>query len=92
MNTLWTRSKWSLEDLDLKTVEFRIPIRNGTVQGIGEFLVRGNPEGLLAVDVVTDAQGRDWAERVQTMYHIPQVGVDRIERHPDSSIAAFRLV
>ena len=92
METIWVKSKWSLEELDRKTVEFRMPIRNGTIQGIGEFWVRPNPQGMVAIDIVTDENGRNWAERVQTRYHLPQVAVERIERHPDSSVAPFRLV
>ena len=92
METIWVRSKWSPDDLHQKTVEFRIPIRNAIVHGIGEFWVRQNPQGLLSVDVVTDRQGRNWAARIQRSYHVPQSGVDRIERHADSSVAQFRLV
>ena len=92
MDTIWTKSKWSYDDLNDKTVEFRIPARGGMVHGLGRFLVRRNPDGLLAGDATTDIEGRDWAERIFTRYHLPQVAVDRIERHPDQSVAAFLLV
>lgn len=92
MNTIWTKSKWHKDDIDHKTVEFRIPTERGNEHGVGEFWVRQNPAGLLAVEVVTDLQGKDWAERVHTRYCLPQIGVDRIERHPDQTVAAFRLV
>jgi hypothetical protein len=91
MDTIWAKSNWKKDDLDHKTVEFCIPTERGFERGFGEFWVRQNPEGLLAVEVVTDAQGKDWAERVQTRYFIPQIGVDRILRHPDQKAAAFRL-
>src|SRR5438094_123744 len=81
--TLWTKPNWRIDELDHKSVEFRIPIRGGSVHGIGEFWVRKNPSALLAIDIVTDVQGKNWAERVQTRYHIPQAGVDRIDHHPD---------
>src|SRR5437773_500921 len=92
MEIIWVKSKWTVEDLDHKTVEFRLPFKNGIVHGLGEFWVRHNPQGMLAVEVVTDQQGRNWAERVQTRYFLPQIAVDRIDRHPDPSVAAFRLV
>ena len=92
METIWTKSKWSQEELSEKTVEFRIPARGGVVHGLGKFLTRQNPEGLLAIDATTDIQGRDWAERIFTRYHLPQSAVDRIKRHPDKKIAEFLLV
>jgi hypothetical protein len=92
MNIIWTKSKWKKDDLDHKTVEFRIPTDRGIDHGIGELWVRQNPAGLLVIEVVTDVQGKDWAERIQTRYFLPQSGVDRIERHPDQSVAVFRLV
>jgi hypothetical protein len=88
---MWTKSKSALPDLDRKTVEFRIPTQRGVVHAVGEFWVRQNPEGLLAVDLVTDVQGQDWAQRIQTRYSLPQEAVDRIERHPTPSVADFRL-
>lgn len=91
MDTIWTKSKWRLEDLDHKTVEYRIPIRAGIAHGVGEFWVNRNSNGMLAIDLVTDEQTWNGAARVQTRYHLPQIGVDRIERHPDSSIASFNL-
>jgi hypothetical protein len=92
METSWTKSKWSQDDLSGKTVEFYIPARGGNVHGLGKFLVRQNPEGLLAIDATTDIQGREWAERIITRYHLPQIAVDRIERHPDQKVAEFLLV
>lgn len=91
MDAIWTKSKWRKDDLDHKTVEFRIPTQRGIEHGIGEFLVRQNPAGLLAIEVVSDVRGTDWLERIQTRYYIPQVGVDRIERHSDRQVAEFQL-
>ena len=92
LKTIWTKSKWTYQDLEGKTVEFKIPARGGIVHGLGKFLVRQNPDGLLAIDAATDIQGKHWAERIFTRYQIPQLGVDRIERHPDQSVAEFLLV
>ncbi len=88
-DTIWVKSARSQDDLDHKRVEFRIPVHGGTVHGLGEFWVRKNPAGLLSVDAVTDVQGRNGAERIQTRYHLPQAAVDRIVKHPDSKVADF---
>lgn len=91
MSNIWTKSKWTKDQLDHQRVEFRIRTERGIEQGVGEFVVRQNPEGLLAIEIVADMPGRDWAERVQTRYCPKQDGVLRIQRHPDKSVAAFRL-
>jgi hypothetical protein len=78
METIWVKSKWKKDEIDHKRVEFRIPARGGIAHGLAEFWVRQNPDGLVAIDVVTDVQGRNWAERFQTRYHLPQAAVDRI--------------
>lgn len=91
MDSIWTKSNWTKEQLDRKAVEFRVQTERGIEHGIGELWVRQNPDGLLAIEVVTDVPGRDWAERIQTKYFPTQAGVLRIERHPDQTVAAFRL-
>ena len=90
MEGIWTKSKWTLEQLDGHKVEFQFPTRHGTIHDTGEFSVRRNPEGLLAVDILIDVSmgvGK-WEQ-----YHlrVPQSGVRRIEKHRDQSIAHFRL-
>jgi hypothetical protein len=91
METIWSKSKWTKEQLDHQKVEFRIRTKRGIEHGVGEFWVRRNPEGLLAVEIVVEGQGSSWAERIQTRYYPHQAGIDGIERHPDQGIAAFRL-
>jgi hypothetical protein len=87
---IWVKSKWSMEELDRKSVEYSIPRESKPLHGIGEFLVKRNPEGLLAVDICTFGQQTP-AEINEKRYHLPQPAVDRIEKHPDQSIAHFRL-
>lgn len=72
-------------------VEFRLPVQNGIVSDLGEFIVSGNPEGLLSVDIAVTHPTRDGADLAQTRYHLAQTDVDRIERGQDGSKAAFRL-
>ncbi len=90
---IWTRSKWKYGDLQDKIVEFELPLKKGVgVRGIGKFLISQNPEGLLFVQIRVDLQGRNWAERIVQDFQLPQAAVDRIEGHPDQSVAQFRLI
>ena len=82
-NTTWTKSKWSYDDLNGKSVEFRIPFETGIVHEVGKFLVRQNPDGLLAIDISTDKPGNFWGVRVFTRYPLTQFAANRIERHPN---------
>ena len=90
MADIWTKSKWTLEQLDGQKVEFQFPTHRGTIHDTGKFLVRRNPEGLLAVDIVIEvAMGiGKWA---QYRLRVLPSGVRRIEKHRDQSIARFRL-
>ena len=91
-DTIWTTSKFNREELDKQTIEFAMRRGDVIIEGVAEIWVRENPDGLLAVDIVTDVQGKHWAERIQTRYHLPQVYVDRIAKHPDPSIARYQLL
>jgi hypothetical protein len=88
---IWTKPKWSLADLDHQTVEFRIPLKNQIVHDIGEFWARPKGE-LLSISIVITTQGRNWGERIQSHFVLPQTAVDRIELHPDQDVAKFRLM
>lgn len=88
---IWTKSQWRSDDLDHKTVEFRLPMKGGAVHGTGKFWVRSRGD-LQSIEIVTDTQGRNWAERIQSHFVLPQIAVDRIEKHPDQNVAQFRLV
>jgi hypothetical protein len=92
MDTIWTKPKFTKADLDHKTVEFQIPTRGGILKRIAEFRVYQNPDGELAVDIMTDVQEKHRAEHIQNIYHLPLVGVERIKKHPDPTVADFRLV
>jgi hypothetical protein len=86
----YTKSKWSASDLMDKKVEFRIPLTNGTVGGIGTFIISEGKEGL-DIQIGVDAPGRKPDERRHVLYRLPQRLVDRIERHSDQSVAEFRV-
>jgi hypothetical protein len=86
----WTKSKWSYEQLEHKTVEFKIPGERCWIHGVGEFLIRRNPQGLLAIEISVDLPETAFS-RVDRRFQIAQVGVDAIEWHDDQAGAQFRL-
>jgi len=90
---IWTKSKWTKNDLDGQTVEFDLveKKRGYGVHGIGEFVVSKNPAGLLFVQIELILMGRNQWERVQVRYYLPQLYVDRIRKHPDQRVAAFQI-
>lgn len=90
METIWTKSPWTMEQLEHQTVEFEIPDDDQWVHGFGKFLVRQNPEGLLAIEIAVD-QLKSLAEMFQWRYPLPQAGVDAILDHPDREKARFQL-
>lgn len=83
----WTRSKWTPDDLDHKTVAFQLP----GAQGVGVFVVAQNPDGLLFVQIETDCQGNTTGQRLLTLRPLLQSQVDRISRHSDQTVAVFAL-
>jgi hypothetical protein len=89
MQVILTNSRWKEVQLDDKTVEFRQPC--DTVPRLGRFLAVDCPNGFLSLSILTDETGLD-QKTVRTRYYIPQAGVDRVEVHPNESIAHFRLL
>lgn len=85
-----TKSKFSFDDLNEKSVEFQILTRNGFLHGIGKFLVRQTSDGLLDV-VLEVCELVTSTEEVSHQFQVPQEIVGKIERHSDQSVAEFRL-
>jgi hypothetical protein len=90
MEDIWTKSEWTLKQLNGRKVEFQFPTRRGTIYDTGKFLVRRNSEGLLSVDILIDVM-MGIGKWEKYCIHVPQSGVRRIEKHRDQSIARFRL-
>jgi hypothetical protein len=90
METHWVSSKWSRDELQDQTVEFRVPVPEGVLVGKGAFLVRENPEGLLSIWIrVRTLQNPGTA--LLTDISLAQSGADLIERHPAPETAQFHL-
>ena len=91
MNIPWVHSKWSASELNERSIEFQLSLEGRLFRGIGQLLVRQNPEGEIAVEIVSEEQGSTSHERLQRRFIVPGAAVERIEFHPDSLIASFRL-
>ena len=82
MKTMWVKSKWKKEELEGKSVEYRFPIvGGGFVTGVGKFLIRQNPDGLLAIEIIEIRDGPHWSIKFQVRSPLSQVGVDSITRN-----------
>jgi len=90
MKVILTKSGWKENQLNDESVEFRIPVDGVAVHRIGRFLATDCPDGFLSLSILTDDKGID-GKTNRTRYYVPQSGVDRIEVHPNQSIAHFRL-
>ena len=87
---LWVKSKWSLEELSDKSVEFRFTRGDTRYSGSGEFLVSRNPDGLLWIQiaVITYADGVTCKKKI---FVLDQVEVDHIESQTPPSKFRFCL-
>jgi hypothetical protein len=88
---VWPHSKWTQDDLDGKTVRFRIPAKSHDVEGVGVFVLAPNSEGVPSVHIETDIKGGDREARIQSRYCLPPEAVERISLHPDQTVAVFLL-
>jgi hypothetical protein len=87
--------KWTRDDLDGKTVEFRLPLADGVVkEGIGKFSASRPNFAPKESELVLEIQVN---ERVglnvnSKRFSLPQSAADRIERHPDPKVTDFRCL
>jgi hypothetical protein len=83
--------KWGHE-IDGKRVEFRITyaavVGEVVVEGVGEFLVRGNCVERMAIDIVVPHP----EEFFDNLYHLTESSVEKIEIQPDQTVAHYRCV
>jgi hypothetical protein len=89
---IWVRSKWKSEDLHSSTIEFRLPIQDGEVEGVGQLIVEDGADGLLSIDIRTVLRGETAAEQGTFNFHVNQWAADQIERHSDPSRAEFSCI
>lgn len=89
---IFTTTHWKVDDLESKTVEFRIPATGGFLEGVGQFRVSPHPPtGRFRIEIVTNEPTQKFPEMLQRRYQLPQEAVDRIARHPNPEKADFLL-
>jgi hypothetical protein len=88
MERKYYKSKWKREDLDEKTVQFTLTAPTFWVEGVGVFRIHVDGE-LISVDIVVSHP----REGYDNIYHLFLAELaDRVEPHPDRSVADFRLL
>ena len=91
---IWVKTSWRSAQLDQKTVEFRIFLREiGIVDGIGYFSARSrSDDDLLAVQIVVEQEPTvAGLQKRQTVIVLSEEYVAAIEPHPNQEVAHFRL-
>jgi hypothetical protein len=95
---IWLKSTWPAEELDGKSVQFRIRLkpqkpdqRPTPIEGNGHFRALGNPKGQTRIEIIVNQQGRDQYERVETVFFCPQSSADLIQKQPPGSQFEFSL-
>ncbi len=87
----WVKCKWTIDDLEGKGVQFRLTAPRFRVEGVGEFLVRKNPAGELAIQICSIKLATPY-EVVETRFWIGQAAADKIESNPEPKGPPFRLL
>jgi hypothetical protein len=93
---IWVKSKWKVDELNKQLIDFRLPIDGGggVVYGKGELQAwpRTLVDDLVTVRIeILQPTGRG-LEMLQTWFQLGQMCVDRIEPHPDQTVARFQLM
>ena len=90
MERKYYKSKWKRKELDDKTIQFRLTAPTFWVEGIGILRVHVYQERL-AIDIVVSHPKEK--EGFDNLYHLfDAILADKIELHPDKSVADFRLL
>jgi hypothetical protein len=85
MKHAYYESEWKHDDLNDKTVQFSLPTQFGHISDVGTFRIHIHDD-LIAVCICVARPG---GENIHSLWD-PSL-VDKIEVHPDQSIANFRL-
>jgi hypothetical protein len=82
MSGSWVISHFSANDLNGQTVEFRVPGKYSSIQGIGIFEARQLSGRRVVTRIRLDVSA-DWTRKEPTVFRIPQEGCRQIEIHPN---------
>lgn len=80
--------KWQASELHQKTVQFDIAFPQFSISGFGRFIVRPHRDRIRIAVEIESPLPEGAATRLHTLF-LPQILVDAIERHADSTIAEF---
>jgi hypothetical protein len=88
----WSKSEWTLDDLEDKTVEFDfencLPGYQ-RVYGNGVFQVSERQTGEISVNITVDRQNASTWEWQVTTFYLPEKAVRAIKRNPAESKSEF---
>jgi hypothetical protein len=84
------KSKWKLEELDGKTVEFKLTAPTYWVEGLGKFQVLENNRGEIKIDIIVKKHETPF-KITENRYHLYKQTADKIRIHPNQKSANFRL-
>ena len=94
--SIWIKSKWTVDELNNQLIEFRLPIDRGggIVYGTGKLQAwsRSRIDDSLTVRIETIQPTGRGPELLQIWFQLGQKCVDRIESHPDQTVARFQLM
>src|SRR5438045_8617959 len=90
---IWVKSNWRSAQLDQKTVEFRIFLKEiGIVDGIGYLSAHPrSADDLLSVQIVVEQPTDVGLHKRQTVIVLSEEYVSAIKPHPNQAVAHFLL-
>jgi hypothetical protein len=91
---IWVSTKWRVDQLNEKRIEFRLPLKGGGIaSGIGELSVASRiSDDLLSVQIVTEEPSGAGLEKHQRVIPLSEECVSGLEPHQNRQLAQFRLV
>jgi hypothetical protein len=91
----WIKSKWCRDDLNDKSVEFRIraELENKLVpvSGNGRFRTLENPKGLIRIEIVVTRQ-KTYGQYEDTIFYCPQESEPFIKKNETGSKFDFSIL
>jgi hypothetical protein len=87
----WIQSDWTYDDLEGKSVQYAIDHGGFVERGKGTFMVREHGETHQLEIIVCAPQAAPYGLLREARYYLTGDGARQIHRHPDQSVADFRL-
>ena len=90
-DSFWVKTEWTRDELNDKRVQFELTVSDKKVSGIGVFRINQRPSGEQRIEIVVTTAPSYW-ERIDQIFTVRQVHANRVQHHPDQSIAEFQLL